>query len=494
MHFAVTALVLYLSKKESTMRLVTGDECGLLKECIPELSRKEEDENPPSRISKEGVKRVDNRELQTRKRGVVDVALLSGVDDSLSLSFAALRQNGCIDFLDGDISNRWSYGEYDKNLTVNNVFSDTGCTGKPRPLGLGFFRQQNRICAGDMFGNITIINGKNGKIVEQYNGYATSKGRKTVSYTPGNNINAQLATAICCDPVNGRVAIGGRERETTLLDLSTGNIVFKAKNLPPDPQTLLQHPVWPTSILFFDGSSVMAVGTGYKEVRLYDVRENSKIRRPSVATPEGLFDYRVTSLCQVDDNRLVVGDAGGSIYDLDIRTLDRNPKRTDNNNIGRYVGPGGSVRQLKKHPTLPRLAAVGLDRMLRIYDTTTRKQLDNIYMVQRLNCVLFSNDDTWESGKLDRNHVEEDDSDIDQDDVVEDYVDSDSCDSQLQDNVDEVVEDGVDAQLRMSDDYSGSSKSDDCSTPERSSEISDSDDSESEDDEVDASRKRQRRQ
>jgi ribosome biogenesis protein NSA1 len=171
----------------------------------------------------------------------------------------------------------------------------------------------------------------------------------------------------------------------------------------------------------------MAVGTAYKQVRLYDVRESSKTRRPTATTPEGLLEYRVMSLCQVDDYQLVVGDAVGDIYSLDIRSLGRNPKSAPNKNMGRYVGPAGSIRQMKKHPTLPRLAAVGLDRMLRIYDTNKRKLLDCVYLKQRLNSVLFDKDGAWELGGKEGDDVEggdEGDWDIDQDDVVEDYVDS----------------------------------------------------------------------
>merc|ERR1712166_537757 len=120
-------------------------------------------------------------------------------------------------------------------------------------------------------------------------------------------------------------------------------------------QTLLQQPVWPTAIQFLNKeSNLMAVGTAYKQVRLYDVRENSKTRRPTSLTPEGLLEYRVTCLCQVDEHELVVGDTAGYIYSLDIRKMGRNPKGPANRDMGRYAGPVGSVRQLKKHPTLPR--------------------------------------------------------------------------------------------------------------------------------------------
>jgi ribosome biogenesis protein NSA1 len=172
----------------------------------------------------------------------------------------------------------------------------------------------------------------------------------------------------------------------------------------------------------------MAVGTAYKQVRLYDVRENSKMRRPTQTTPEGLLEYRVTSLCQTSDHELVVGDGAGYIYSLDLRRLGRDLKAAANKDMGRYVGPAGSVRQLKKHPTLPRLAAVGLDRMLRIYDTKKRLQLDCIYLKQRINCVLMHSDGTWDGNGSAVDVVDPEDVDIDQDDIVQEYVDSDASD------------------------------------------------------------------
>lgn len=439
------------------MRLITGDECGLLKECIPELSRKNEEENQdtpikpynamPDVVTKEGVNRIDPKELQQRSRGVIDMVFTN--DDDENKSFAALRQHGSVEFWEGSTNGqKKSFGTYDLKYSTKNLFdglNDDKVGEKIRPLGLGSFSKLHRLVGGDCFGNLAVLNVANGKIVERFNGYSASKKGHTISYTPGNNLNLQLATAMGCDPIHGRVAIGGRERETMLLDLASGGkVVFKAKNLPPDPQTLLQQPVWPTAIEFLSSSDVMAVGTAYKQVRLYDVRENSKMRRPTATTPEGLLEYRVTSLCQVDEYELVVGDAAGYIYSLDIRTLGRNPKSPANKNMARYVGPAGSVRKLIKHPTLPRLAAVGLDRMLRIYDIDKRKQLNCVYLKQRLNCILFAQDGTWDTSKSYKGDGSEsdgdkDDSDIDQDDVVRDYVDSDEDSAGIaSDNADEM--------------------------------------------------------
>ncbi|VEU38499.1 unnamed protein product [Pseudo-nitzschia multistriata] len=423
------------------MRLVTGDECGLLKEVIPELGRKKKNPNaliqPHSAmidVTTTGMSRVDPKEPQKRVRGVVDMVWMEEGDDFNS-SFSVLRKNGSVDLWTSNIEKKKSFGQYSlQHSTANNIF---GTEDSPRPLGIGVFHEQNRLVAGDMLGNIAVLDTKNEDkydIVQTYNSYTSNKGGSTISYTPGKMENVQLATAIAFDTARGRAALGGREREVCLTDISTGKLVFKTKNTPPDPQTLLQQPVWPTAIQFLNkDSNMMAVGTAYKQVRIYDVRENSKTRRPTSLTPEGLLDYRVTCLCQIDEHELVVGDASGDIHTIDIRKLDRRSKGPANKNLARYAGPAGSVRQLKKHPTLPRLTAVGLDRMLRVYDTNTRKQLDCVYLKQRLNCVLVHKNDNWASsddgGVFSDDDYDADDVDIDQDDVVRDYVDSDDSDN-----------------------------------------------------------------
>jgi ribosome biogenesis protein NSA1 len=441
------------------MRLIAGDECGLLKECIPELSQKEKDPNAPVAprnampdVTKEGVCRIDPNATQTRSKGIVDMAFMdlkhsvagdNGDETYAGLfSYAALRTNGVVEIWSGDTKHeKKKHGTYCLSHTTKNVFASMG--DSPRPLGIGYLSTHKRICVGDMLGNVVILDGTN-NIVGTHNAYTTSKRGSSISYTQGSVENTQLATAMAFDSVHGRIAVGGRERETTLLDVNSGQVVFKAKNLPPDPQTLLQQPVWPTAIQFLNqDATVMAVGTAYKQVRLYDVRENGQVRRPTSTTSDGQIEYRVTSLCQVSDYDLVVGDSAGFIYSFDIRRLGRDPKGPANKDMARYVGPSGSVRQLKKHPTLPRLAAVGLDRMLRIYNTNNRKQLHCIYLKQRLNCVLYHEDDSWgatsgrssnDDGEGSSDLIDIDDVDIDQEDMVEDYVDSD-------DEVDEQFDD-----------------------------------------------------
>eukprot|EP00531_Pseudo-nitzschia_arenysensis_P003922 CAMPEP_0116123212 /NCGR_PEP_ID=MMETSP0329-20121206/4627_1 /TAXON_ID=697910 /ORGANISM="Pseudo-nitzschia arenysensis, Strain B593" /LENGTH=482 /DNA_ID=CAMNT_0003617111 /DNA_START=48 /DNA_END=1500 /DNA_ORIENTATION=+ len=481
------------------MRLITGDECGLLKEVIPELGRKKKDPNaliqPHSAmidVTIGGVSRVDAKESQRRGNDSTD-------DEASCSTFGVLRKNGSVDVWTADIENKKSFGKHSlKSSTSQNVF---GTEESPRPLGLGYIGQQNRLCAGDMLGNIAVLDCTKDQcnVVQTYNSYTSNKGGNTISYTPGKMENVQLATAVAFDATRARAAVGGREREVCITDISTGKLVFKTKNMPPDPQTLLQQPVWPTAIQYLNSeANVMAVGTAYKQVRLYDVRESSKTRRPTSLTPERLSDYK--SL-QIDENEIAVGDASGDILTVDLRRLGRNAKGPANRDLARYAGPAGSVRQLKKHPTLPRLTAVGLDRMLRVYDTNTRKQLDCVYLKQRLNCVLCHRSNTCESSDdtsvvSDDDYDKMDDIDIDQDDVVEDYIDSDDSDGE---SVKSENEDGgwSDSGSKENNDSEGTdeSDSDDESLDEVDSEeeMSGSNDESEDEEEISQTTKRRRR-
>mmetsp|Transcript_17655 Transcript_17655/g.20100 ORF Transcript_17655/g.20100 Transcript_17655/m.20100 type:complete len:114 (+) Transcript_17655:1357-1698(+) len=84
--------------------------------------------------------------------------------------------------------------------------------------------------------------------------------------------------------------------------------------------------------------------------------------------------------------------------------------------------------------------------MLRTYDTKTRKQLDCIYLKQRLNCMLFCADDTWYNDEDIVGGVDESfskdytvEGNIDEEDEVVDYIDSSD-----EDSLDEGVEDKSD--------------------------------------------------
>ena len=486
------------------MRLITGDECGLLKEIIPEVGRpKRPDEfrgvtqQEAFPVTLDGVQRMAPAEVQSRARGVVDMCWLDGDDDDDDSKFAALRVSGEIQLWENLQWTDRTFGKYHCVETIRDVFVDDKTTDSQqlpnRPLALRYFSKQNRIAAVDSIGRLSIINPKSKNIVATYSTINTSS--TDLSYTKGQYTNKDLCTAMDADYIHNRVAVAGRERETQFMDIETGKAVWKAKNLPPHPQTLLQQPVWTTALLFYN-QNMLAAGTGYHQVRIYDARTS---RRPVLYTPdESVLEHRVTALCTTNEHTMAVADAAGYLHSFDMRTLGKKKKKVTDA-WGRFVGPVGSIRQLKKHPTSNVLACVGLDRMLRLFDCGSRKQMDCVYLKQRQNCVLFGKDAPW---------VE--DQDLDVEDDIEDYVDSDNEDQggtkevkstnsdsdgaeNDDDDDDDEIEEAAHPQIADSDDDDESDEDSDDDDEEEEDLDDDDDDDDGSDDEDQAPTTKKRR-
>jgi ribosome biogenesis protein NSA1 len=474
------------------MRLITGDECGLIKESIPELSRVDHESKNEGNSSYEmmntmshGVSRIGSLDdCMDRNRGVMKLAFCSSPQDQNNnnndedggrfdfFHFCSIRMNGVVELWEAYAphttkEDKICGGSYKKLDDINNIFKTSKCGEKGnlndgnshslgRPVDMcSTQKYQHSVnnkdfvaCCSSM-GCISIINTREFTkgVKAQYQVFMKPNEVVNISYTRGNFVNRDIATAMTMDFDGSRIAIGGRERSLTMIDTESGKQIWKAKNLPPNPQTLLQQPIWSTAMEFLqpteDHTNLLANGTAYKQLQIYDVRVDAVQRRPIIYTPEwdsnkrNLLDHRVTSLCQLDNPyHIVVGDTAGYMHVLDMRkiTNDHDKKsRSVSANAGRFNGPGGSVRQILKHPTLPIIACVGLDRMLRTFDIKSRKELDCVYLKQRLNCMLFCADDTWgmnanlskdDEDNYDNYGDEEDDGDIDAVDRVEDYVDS----------------------------------------------------------------------
>jgi hypothetical protein len=464
------------------MRFITGDECGLIKECIPEKAAvKDQPSNVVSSSpatanatatdtnkDEEGIRLINGQARSNRRRGVVGMAWTQPDEDE---QFAALRIDGTVELWQRSHSDEQSFGGYLQVTEMKNVFDDpklqttttTTATGdapihpSTHPLGMASFttagKDQVQLCACNAAGTVVILNPtRQESVVQRFSVYNNnSQSRKNDGTVKSKQEEqAALACAFALDAAGNRVAVGGRDRETVLFDTETAKQVWKTKNLAPDPQTLLQPQVWPTAIQFLNsdcvlGSNIMAVGNAHKQVRIYDVRVKATQRRPICWTPVGLLEHRVTALVQTDSNHIVVGDAAGYLHTLDLRKLGRPIKRDASvGTVGRYVGPAGSVRGLVKHEFAPRLGVTGLDRMLRIYDTSKRKQVSCLYLKQRVNCVLVGRDEMWGNDDDDDDKDDDDDYEAnlldnegaDQDDVVRDYVDSDNEDGDDDDGMD----------------------------------------------------------
>jgi prolyl 3-hydroxylase /prolyl 3,4-dihydroxylase len=203
------------------------------------------------------------------------------------------------------------------------------------------------------------------------------------------------------------VAMGGREVDLRVFDVTQEKIVFQAKNVSHDWLDM-RVPVWCNDLQFLPGHSggggsttastssstssssssvpIMGVATGYGQVRLYDARASQK---PVVDINVGDMtdgserDGRrpLTSICGSLDGRSVVcGNTAGLVCGIDLRMNKVN---------GMYKGFSGSCRELAQHPTEPLIVSVSIDRHIRVHHTRTRRLLHRIYCKQRLTSLLM---------------------------------------------------------------------------------------------------------
>ena len=201
------------------------------------------------------------------------------------------------------------------------------------------------------------------------------------------------AAAACSDSI----VFGGKENDLSLYDIEQGQCIWQAKNVLNDNLNL-RVPIWHTSVDFLQSTTdststsgaLIASGTGYKHIRLYDVKNTDT--RP-IYSYESNTDFRITSIHSnhsIQEYTIYVGDTSGglSLYDLRIG------KR-----LCTLKGSVGSIRDIQLSPSRYTgkghnseggyVASVGLDLVLYIYNTHTHKLMEKHYMKNRLNCCCF---------------------------------------------------------------------------------------------------------
>ncbi len=125
-------------------------------------------------------------------------------------------------------------------------------------------------------------------------------------HTRGGRINVNINICISANDNLLALAVGGQERGTWVLDVETGAVVWRAKNLPQDPRMLLQGLMWTTLIAFLCPSggragngAMMACRTVQSQVQIYNVRSSLSVRHPASGTPEGMLCHRMMVMCQL---------------------------------------------------------------------------------------------------------------------------------------------------------------------------------------------------
>ena len=190
------------------------------------------------------------------------------------------------------------------------------------------------------------------------------------------------------------IAVGGKQLDLRLYSLEGKKRIWKARNVPNDWLNM-PVPVWVCDIDFFQdsknnsnvnnggnaGNHKLVVGTGYSEIRIYDVRAGEKpvhfYKFPNV---ENNDKPPFMSVCAAPDGKSIfAGDTQGRVMRVDVGT---------GKVICHYKGFTGSIRRLQVHPVQQNvLLSISIDRMLRVHHIETRKLLMRMYLKQRLNAM-----------------------------------------------------------------------------------------------------------
>jgi len=246
------------------MRIISGDECGLLKESIPEVSRASEDGKKKEPNADSGVSRLGDSGAElsmNRSMGIVDLAFaqLDSSNEDVgagSLSFCALRANGSLERWEGfspydSKEDRICGGTYRMSNSMGDVFESSDKSASEyqgRPIAMCSAHQyqtfsdksspNNIVACCSSTGRVSVIDTNDfGKgVVAQYDAY--SKGNRAapskISHTRGQFENRDIATAMTMSTDAQKIVIGGRERAANMLDVESGKNIWKVSSVYSD--------------------------------------------------------------------------------------------------------------------------------------------------------------------------------------------------------------------------------------------------------------------
>lgn len=183
---------------------------------------------------------------------------------------------------------------------------------------------------------------------------------------------------------NARLAFGGNENDLKVFDAVAGRVVWKAKNVETDFLDM-RVPVWCAATCFMrpDSQNEIAVGTGYHQIRVYDIRQGQ--RRPAISFATQEKEGRTTTIAKHHtffEHEVMLGDTLGNVYCVDVR------KQVTTGRL--HPSNPGSVRAIVFHPSQPCVATSGLGRKLYLHDARTRKLITKTYLKHKCTAVVFS--------------------------------------------------------------------------------------------------------
>lgn len=211
--------------------------------------------------------------------------------------------------------------------------------------------------------------------------------------SPVSKLRVDTASGLEEPLLPGVFAIGGKEHDLELWQAASDNrvgreleggrsaaysVVWRAKNVKND-ELDLRVPVWISDLQFlesYNGRWRIATCTRFRHVRIYDT---SRSRRPILSVEIG--ESPLVSLVVSNEDELILSDSHSGVCAFSI-----SQKRVTH----LFKGAAGSAISLaigaSEHG--PVLAAVGLDRYLRVYDVQTRRQIGKVFLKTKMTGVV----------------------------------------------------------------------------------------------------------
>jgi WD40 repeat protein len=373
------------------LQVLCGDETGLLKLVNVPL-----DEREDTTVSRFGH--------QDRSQGVRSLTYCesTGSVHAKTSHVSVLRSNGSLELWDYILQAK----EDGEERTLDHI--GTLETDIEDPMGCMWIPQVGVLCYGSV-GEVRLVGIS---LDNEEDGDVFVKNQYSI---PGP---LSACSSTCVD---NTVAFGGKENDLKLYDLESGKERWKARNVPHDNLNLRQ-PIWITSICFLNAAysleslasmssmssdvganghgkrkgknpsrkdaaeavdtyswnnAHIVTGTGYKQVRLYDIKTNA---RPVLSMDIDNFRITHVSPAVSNDHHIYVGDGGGGLYLYDLRNSRR---------IGTFKGFDGSVRGLDVSDDKKTMCSVSLDRYLRIHETKNRVLMNDVHLKNRLTAITI---------------------------------------------------------------------------------------------------------
>lgn len=312
----------------SSMRLVTGDDTGLIK--VVDVMQK-------SVVARYGS--------QSMGQGIEQM-IWAGNEGDAEKQILLARKNGNVECCQTDGG----------SVVSTYKLGSTGCAG------LGVLQPESQKA-------VTCT--RKGMI--QFFGYGEAKAETQMK---GWSVGKDIRSMEVCPSKVGWIATGGKEELLKVWDVESKKAVFKSKNVKPDMLDLRQ-PVCINDIAFLPHDTTKLVtATAHHEVRLYDTKSS---RRAVLDIKAG--DNAITRVHVTSSGDIIAGDGAGETMRFDPR----NGKM-----VGKFKGVGGAITCISSDSGGKLIASTSLDRFLRVYNSGTRKLVKKVYLKQRLARCLFS--------------------------------------------------------------------------------------------------------